>query len=201
MTLTDYLLTLECLVFCIILLRTTPRRGLEGTYLLFFASIGMAAWAGGTVHGFFPHAESLGHTLLWRLTMFALGATSLACWAAGCLIGFPRYRRQIIPIAFAGFAFYGAYVGTANRPFSIAILNYLPAILFLLLSLTFRRWRHRTPGATFGIAGVVITLAASGLQQGRIGLHPVYFDYNALYHALEAVALGLMFLCFRKIHE
>jgi len=40
-------------------------------------------------------------------------------------------------------------------------------------------------------------LLASYLQQRGVGLHPIYFNHNALYHALQAVALLLIFVARR----
>ena len=40
-----------------------------------------------------------------------------------------------------------------------------------------------------GLLGLVLTLAAAGIQQARWSLHPVYLSYNALYHVVQAVAL------------
>jgi len=48
---------------------------------------------------------------------------------------------------------------------------------------------------TFAIDGLIamgITLVAGVLQYLRVGLHPVYFNHNALYHLCQAV--GLFFL-------
>ena len=36
------------------------------------------------------------------------------------------------------------------------------------------------------------------LQQLEIALHPVYFDHNAVYHVVQAAALVLLFLGFRR---
>ena len=33
----------------------------------------------------------------------------------------------------------------------------------------------------------------SVVQFRRVAVHPVYFDHNALYHAIEAIALLFMF--------
>ena len=35
------------------------------------------------------------------------------------------------------------------------------------------------------------------LQQLHVGLHPVWFNHNALYHALEGAALAGLFLALR----
>ena len=49
-----------------------------------------------------------------------------------------------------------------------------------------------TPGQ--GALGFVLTFLAAALQQRRIGLHPVYFDHNALYHTVQGIGLLGVFL-------
>jgi hypothetical protein len=41
---------------------------------------------------------------------------------------------------------------------------------------------------------MVLTLVAAVVQQRRIALHPAYFNHNALYHAIQAIALGMIYL-------
>jgi uncharacterized protein DUF6962 len=35
------------------------------------------------------------------------------------------------------------------------------------------------------------------LQQLRVGLHPVWFNHNALYHLLEGIGLAMLFVALR----
>jgi hypothetical protein len=39
----------------------------------------------------------------------------------------------------------------------------------------------------------------AAVQQLRIGLHPAYFNHNALYHLVQAVALALVFAACRDL--
>ena len=48
---------------------------------------------------------------------------------------------------------------------------------------------------------VGISLFAALIQQLRVALHPVYFNHNALYHVLQAIALDLVFLASRRLVE
>lgn len=45
-------------------------------FTVFFASIGLAAWAGGTVHGFFPDPAGPSQRGLWLVTLLAIGITA-----------------------------------------------------------------------------------------------------------------------------
>ena len=39
------------------------------------------------------------------------------------------------------------------------------------------------------------------LQQLEVALHPVYFDHNAVYHAVQAAALVVLYLGFRRVAD
>jgi hypothetical protein len=54
-------------------------------------------------------------------------------------------------------------------------------------------------GALAGAGGMTLTFAAALVQQRRVALHRVYFNHNALYHAIQAVAIGLLFWSARQL--
>jgi hypothetical protein len=198
--LTDYFLSVLCAVFSFILVcDRASNRALKFSSLLFFCSIGIASSLGGTLHGFFLDQHGFASALLWRLTTLSIGVTSLACVLTATNIAFSRSRRPVIYMSLVIFCFYGIYVLADTRPFIVAILCYLPAILFLLCALVISRWQLSNRGAENGIAGIFITLLASALQQLKVGFHPVFFNHNALYHVLEAAALFLIFICFKRL--
>ena len=37
------------------------------------------------------------------------------------------------------------------------------------------------------------------LQQLRVGIHPVYFNHNALYHAIQGIALVMIYMGARAL--
>ena len=67
-------------------------------------------------------------------------------------------------------------------------------IAFLLLYA-----KRREPPLLAGAAGLALGIAASVLQQRHVGIHPVYFNHNALYHLLQAVAFFLVFRTARHV--
>jgi hypothetical protein len=194
-TLTDYGLAIECAVLALLLLRQGNFHGpLRIWFALFFASVGLAALAGGTVHGFFPGEETLGHAILWPTVLIAIGFTALAGWAIGARLLFaPRPACLIWVIAAIGFVGYCMVVVFISRTFTVAVMTYVPALLFLATAFTAVYARSRAPELLFGVGGLVLTLVAAGLQQLKIGLHPVYFNHNALYHLIQALALLMIF--------
>ncbi|MGH7845470.1 MAG: DUF6962 family protein, partial [Candidatus Binatia bacterium] len=198
-TLTDYGLAIECAVFSFLLYfhgdRAAPTRS---WFILFFCSIGVATLAGGTVHGFFLDPETIGYRILWPLTLVAGGLAALATWAIAARLWLSeKTARRLITLAMVEFVAYCAAVLLYSQEFYIAIANYLPPTL-LLLMIFHKLYRHmRIRELRSGTIGLVLTFVAAGVQQGRIALHPVYFNHNAVYHVIQAVAL---FMIFRAAH-
>jgi hypothetical protein len=77
--------------------------------------------------------------------------------------------------------------------------NYLPATLFLFLAFVLQMRTGRKQPALFGASGVLITFVGAAVQRLGIALHPTYFNHNALYHVLQAVALVLLLAAFRRL--
>ena len=88
-TLTDYALGLECAFFALWLLAYGQAdHPLCLWFIIFFVTIGLAAFTGGTVHGYFPIEGTPGHTLFWVMTLIAIGMTALSAWAIGAQLYF-----------------------------------------------------------------------------------------------------------------
>ena len=193
-TLTDYGLTIECALFAFLVYFHGDRRApTRPWFILFFGSIGVATLTGGTVHGFFLDPETIGYRILWLSTLVAGGLAALATWAIGARLWFSeKMARWIIALATLEFVVYCAMV-LYFQEFYITIANYLPPTLFLLIVFhkLYRHMRIRELGV--GTLGLVLTFVAAGVQQGRIALHPVYFNHNAVYHIIQAVALFMIF--------
>jgi hypothetical protein len=196
-TLTDFALTLECGVLAVLIARTHPAPGarrLAWRIVLLFLSVGLAALCGGLVHGFLPDETSAANRGLWAVTLAAIGLSALALWALGAqLLLEPRPARRLEGLALIAWLGYAALVAAGARDFRVAVLGYLPAVAFAIVStLAGRRWP--AAGRRRVLGGLILTLVAAGIQQGRLGLHPIWFDHNALYHAVQALALLMLFL-------
>jgi hypothetical protein len=199
-TLTDYGLALECAFFLHLLSSRMASGPLRWWFLTLFGSLGLAALAGGTVHGFFHEPASTGLRILWPSTLLAVGVTALAAWAIGAHMMFPvQVARWVIITAVIGFIGYSALVLFVSQAFLIAALNYLPAVGFMFVAFSLQ-WRHTGERSlVLGLVGLGLTVIAAGLREARLAIHPVYFDHNALYHILQALALLLIFLSARAL--
>ncbi|MGH7166570.1 MAG: DUF6962 family protein [Nitrospiraceae bacterium] len=194
-TLTDYGLAIACAVFVVLLYRkATVQPRLRTWFALLFSSIGVAALASGTVHGFFLDARTTGYAVLWPATMLALGGAALSTWGLGARIQFPLRLAHLITLcATLVFAVYCALVLFVTQSFSLAIGHYLPGVVFLMVVFSLAYQGTRARPVCLALVGLLLTLVASGLQQGWVGFHPIYFNHNALHHLLEAAALYLIF--------
>ncbi len=197
--LTDYLLAVECGVFATLLVR----RGADAAWSTVFAATSVASLLGGTVHGFFPSdAESLASRALWVITMLCVGVTAAALVRVGAGVGWGRERARTLNPGL-GMALIG-YVGVVlfvSRDFNVAIAAYLPAALFTMFAFARNGWRGRPAGVAPALSGIAITIGGAAAQSVGIGLHPVYFDHNALYHVVQAVALYLLFRAALEVGE
>lgn len=194
-TLTDYGLTLECALLTGLLWRRgVPPTSVRSWFAVFFGSTGLAALLGGTVHGFLPNEQTRAGALLWRATLLAIGLAATSAWQVGaCMALSRRVARWLSIAATTELIGYGALVIFVSQQFSIAIVNYLPATLFLLGVFGIAYRQTRAQPVLLGMAGLALTFVASGIQQAGIALHPVYLNHNALYHLIQAAALVLIF--------
>jgi hypothetical protein len=198
-TLTDYGLAIECTLLAVLLHRTpTSALRLRLYFVVFFCAVGLAALLGGTEHGFLLDKTTRLHTAVWKGTLVAIGASALAAWQAGAELIAPAPARWIkagAVVIFVGYLFAVA----RSDAFLVAIVHYLPAVIFLLAVFGWHYVRTRKQPYLWGAIALLLTMAAASVQQARIGLHPVLFNHNALYHLIQAVALLLLFLAARGI--
>ena len=185
-TLTDFLLSLEALAFAVLIARS-PTTPLQRWFVVFFGATAVASLAGGLVHGFFADNK-----VLWRLVLIALGAVSAAAWAIGARLLFSERTAGIVTtVALVEFAAYACLVIYVTDAFLVAIVNYLPSTLFLIVAFSVHYRGHEATPVLVGLFGLVLTLVAAGVQRAEIGFP--HFNHNALYHLLQGIALLLIF--------
>ena len=195
-TLTDYGLAIECAVFAYVLYRAErPTHALRTWLVVFFVMGSVAALAGGTVHGFFHGRSTVGGRLpLVLCTLLAIGGSALAAWAVGArFMTTQTLQRLIMSGAIVASVAYGFVVVRITSSFLVAVVNYLPALVFLTGTFVVLYARVRASEVLCGVAGLLLMFVAAGIQWGGVALHPVYFNHNALYHVVQGVALALFF--------
>jgi len=167
-TLTDYLVATESALFTYLLAcKGNRKHPLRIWFAVFFGSISVAGIAGGTVHGFFLDIETLGYQILWPLTLVAIGVTALAAWVIGARIYFsPKVAGWVSIVAATQFAGYCLIVLLITQLFTIAMINYLPAVIFLTIVFTVIYIQARERKVLIGLVGFLLTFIAAGVQQG-----------------------------------
>jgi hypothetical protein len=200
-TLTDYALAIECAAFVIALSRLDARdREMCLWCAVFFASIGAASVLGGTVHGFFLPASSPGRRILWPATLLAILVTSFAAWNIGAGLQLDAHKAKAVRrLAIAQLILSSLIVLFVTSRFYVGIIAYMPSTLFLLWALLATSRNRPDRALRWGVAGLSITLVASAMQQLRIGIHPLHFNHNALYHVVQSAALGMVFVAARSL--
>jgi hypothetical protein len=201
--LTDYALVVECAAFAwLVARRGAPHHAARGWVVLFFAATSLAAFFGGTLHGFFAGEGSRAGAVLWTLSLLSIGATAFS----GTLIGAhmtasARAAGAVRPTAATLLVAYVAVVLFVADAFLVAIVAYLAGASFLLVAFVRRGMRTGSRSAMRGAWGLVLSFAGAAIQQLQIGVHPLYFNHNALYHVVQAVALALIYFGCRGLLE
>lgn len=201
-TLTDYVIViLSALLAMLLYHKNSKDKNFKILSVLFFLSLALASFFGGTVHGFFPNTASFIHITLWKLTLISIGLAALFSWLISGNIIFPKYRKLIFCLASLEFLAYILYILFVNSEFKIAIYNYIPPTIFLLISLVVVYIRRKDKQIGLGVIGILLTFIAAWIQQTQISLHATYFNHNALYHLIQAIALILIFIALKHISK
>lgn len=202
-TLTDFALALECAVFCALATRwpaEDPR--MRRSWVILFGSVGIGSLFGGLVHGWFSGSTNWGYALLWAATLLFLGITSTAMWMIGSYVLLDEEKGTLVRrAAIALLTIYATVVLFVSQRFLVAIAMYLPATIFILVAFVLECRRSSDRFLLPAIIGLSLTFVAAAVQQLGIDIHPVYFNHNALYHAIQAVGLLLLFLGARVLTQ
>jgi len=204
-SLTDAALGFEAAFFALRLGRrpkgTARARALGRSLTGLFAATSVASSCGAVLHGLVPDRNSTANRVLWRVSLIAIGGAALSGWSIGARLRLPpSAASRVERVAAAEFAAYALLAASTTLPYRIAIANYLPAAVFLALALAAQAARSdRRRGARIGLIALALTFVAAAVQAKSIALHPRYFDHNALYHAIQGVAIAMLFGSARRL--
>ena len=199
--LTDYALAGVAWMLARALHRSSDSRA-AALWALAFGVTGLAALAGGSVHGFGALLPGRLTHVLRVGTVMSVGLGS-ACLLAGAVFAAVRpgpLRRFLLVLCAVKLAAYLAWVAL-HPDFRYALYDALPAAL-LVLGFLLQRWiGARSPAAALGTFGLLLSIAGAVLQQARLGVHPDWFSHNDLYHVIQAGALWLLHLAGRELRD
>ncbi len=190
---------METAIFAVLLWRQRPARTARRVAALIFGCLCASSVTGGSYHGFFPGGtEGPGGWAVWITTMLILGvAASLAWILFFVLLGGARGLRGVVVAVGGAFLVYAYVVVRIDPSFRVSAIASAAPVLAVLVLMLVRAVRDGHRNATLASAAIVLMLAAAVLQQLHVGLHPVWFNHNALYHLLEGIALAVLFVALR----
>lgn len=193
--LTDFGLAIECACMAAWLYWRVPTRSaLCRWFAIFFAALGVSALLGGITHGFLPETQSTIYGIVWRATLLAIGVAAFSSWAIGAGLLFSKgVAKGVLVFAALLFVMYVVTVLILSQSFTIAIIYYLPAASFLLVSFVLTYLRRRRTYLVVGVAGLVLSFVAAGIQHTETGIVSLSLSHNAFYHLVQAVALVMIF--------
>ena len=176
---------------------------IHDAFVLFYASTAVAALSGAALHGLFTDRRHPVRQGLWRVSLAAIGFSSLAAWRLGASLALRGpTKARVIAAANGAHVLYEAGVVLTGPPYAVAIVSYAPGAAFL--GWAFAR-RLSDPadrdGAALGLAALGITGAAAAVQVLRIRVHPRWLDSNALYHLVQAGGLAVFHLAATRLIE
>jgi hypothetical protein len=164
-------------------------------WTLFFGSLAIASLTGGTVHGFFLDTSTVGYRILWPTTLIAIGVTTASAWVLTGL-SISKSADKVGRWAFFAviiFLIYSTVVFFYSQRFTVAILNYVPAIVALLVVSVRVYVRTRSTPFLLITGGILVTIFAAFIQQAGLGIHANYFNHNSTYHLVQALGLIILF--------
>lgn len=192
--LTDFAIAIAAVVFAFMLARGRPEP-VRRAFIWLFVFTGAAALVGGIAHGFFDlSVETASVRMLWVLTMAFTGAVGAALWlAAAALVAPPRIRMLVRSLIIVEWIAYFVWVVWVDPSFKIAIIQYTVPAFALLIAFGWFYVRQRHPVLLIGIAALLLTFVAGGLQQ--VSYTPIdALSHNAFFHVLQLIALAGLFV-------
>lgn len=184
---TDYLLGAVTAWLCIRLAGNRQSQNSRTFWALAFAAVALAAFIGGTWHGF------LQGKLLWKATLLAAGGASFAMLAGSAfavLSGTPR--AVLLALASVKFLVYAA-VMLARDEFIFVVID--SGIAFALVA-ALHLWRWNA----WIVAGVAVSVLGALVQASGLAPHR-HFNHNDLYHVIQVAAMLLLYRGARRLTD
>lgn len=193
---TDYILGLFAIVLGLRLFKLygEPQNSIRlwGGALLATA---MAAFLGGTSHGFALHLGDPAKSAIWKATVYSIGLASFFMLSGTLFatIANPA-RKLLLGLVLLKFMVYGGWM-ISHDEFKYVIFDYAPAMLGVVVLQLYAYSKWKSKSAVWLISGVVISFAAAGVQMSGYTIHQ-HFNHNDLYHVIQ---MGAIYLLYRGV--
>jgi hypothetical protein len=157
-----------------------------------FVMTAVAAFVGGTYHGFIQWMPGLAGRALWKATLVATGIGSACLLAAAVTAATTGSLRQaLVGLVLVKLTVYLWTIATKDA-FVLVIADYGTALVAVLLAAWFIRPTGLTPAAWWLAAGVAVAVVAGVIQWAHIAPH-VRFNHNDLFHVVQMASLYLLY--------
>lgn len=157
-----------------------------------FVMTAVAAFVGGTYHGFIQWMPGLAGRALWKATLVATGIGSACLLAAAVTAAVAGpLRHALMGLVVVKLVVYIWTIATKDA-FVLVIADYGTALVAVLLAAWFMRPTGLTPAAWWTTAGVAVAVVAGVIQWARVAPH-VHFNHNDLFHVVQMASLYLLY--------
>jgi hypothetical protein len=152
----------------------------------------VAAFLGGTYHGFIQWLPGASGRALWKATLLATGIGS-ACLLAAAVTAATAgaLQRALLAVVVVKLLVYVWTIATKDQ-FALVIADYGTALLAVALAAWFIRPSGLTPAAWWITGGVAVAAVAGAIQWARLAPH-VHFNHNDLFHVVQMASLYLLY--------
>ena len=201
---TDYVMGVVALALAAQLFRQGASAGQIATRLWAIAltMTAIAAFVGGSYHGFIEMLPPVVAARMWTLTMAATGVGSAALLAAAVVSGTGgMLQRVLVWVVIAKLACYLLWI-SSRTDFLVVIADYAAALVGVILLTWLARPSGLSAAAGWITAGVCVSVVAAVIQARHIAPHP-QFNHNDLFHVVQTGALYLLYrggLLLRDFH-
>jgi len=156
-----------------------------------FVMTAVAAFVGGTYHGFVQWLPGSAGRAMWKATLLATGLGSACLLAAAVAAVAGPLRTALAGVVIAKLAFYIWTIATKDS-FTLVIADYGTALVAVVLAAWVIRPSGLTPATWWITAGVAVAVVAGVIQWARLAPH-VHFNHNDLFHVVQMASLYLLY--------
>jgi hypothetical protein len=181
-------------------------RDKEATYLtrarvLLMAGLASAAFFGAVFHAFFPaNTNTRAGFLAWVPVSLSIVLVASTLFALALPLLAQRMSRTVKWALVGSYAVSFAYaVLFVDESYATIVRFYAPTLVLFLIAASLQAWRTKERGWALIATSLALSIVAAVTQQARIALHPVYFDHNAVYHVIQAIALVVLYFGFLRV--
>ncbi len=162
--------------------------------IVILLGLSVAALAGAVFHAIFTTGTTtLAGYLVWLPVPLAIAVVSstLVYLAFRQVLPFAGESVVRLGVVMYGLAFIGSTV-LVDESFGMIVRFYAPALLLFLVTAMIQRAKGQAGWGLLAGSFAVSAMAAA-VQQAKLGIHPDYFDHNAVYHVFQGIALVLLY--------